>query len=387
MSTFQNKSNELNSYLLHLEAHEKTKRKWKSRIFMGLGALVFLVAISTLSLFSLQPTGETANEEITSPEDIFVELPVMEDSLDEGLFSLSAEPEEIAFETATSGKADLSELDLGLFVEGSKTASAQLNLVILGFDDSFTYELDLGNGSREIVSEPVYPISYQKKGTYKLSLIVSNQEAEKRTFKRSIQIVSEEGASAELKKDREAKPIDEVASSSSITAIPSIETSIGEQELLKTPSPISIPTPTEARETEVLSDSESQKNRQIEESSTQSAPSLNTAKSGNTQFNFRVKEKLPEFKGGKKQLKRYLSKNISYPDDAIQNQIEGNVIVRFAVEPDGSISNPTIVKSLGYGCDEEAIRLVTNMPYWEPGIQGDRAVRAYSLVSIRFNMW
>ena len=387
MSTFQNKSDELNSYLLHLEAHEKTKRKWKSRIFMGLGALFFLVAISALSFFSLQLTGKTANGEIASPEDIFVELPVMEDSLDEGLFSLSAEPEEIAIETASSGEAVLSELDLGLFVEGSKTAGAQLNLVILGFDDSFTYELDLGTGSREIVSEPVFPISYRKKGTYKLSLIVSNQEAEKRTFKRSIRIASEEAASAGLKKDRETTLKDEVASSPSITAIPSTETSIGEQELLKTLSPISIPTPTEARESEVLSDSESQNTRRIEESSTQATPISTPAKSGNTQFNFRVKEKLPEFKGGKKQLKRYLSKNISYPDEAIQNQIEGNVIVRFAVEPDGSISNPTIVKSLGYGCDEEAIRLVTNMPYWEPGMQGDRAVRAYSLVSIMFNMW
>lgn len=384
MSTFQNKSNELNSYLLHLEAHEKTKRKWKSRIFIGVGALVCLVAISTLSFFSLQTKGEIANEELLSPDEIFVELPILDDSLDNELFSLSSEPEEMDLETYVS---DISDLDLGLFIEGSKMVGEQLNLVILGFDESFTYEVDMGTGSREKITEPVFPFSYQKNGTYELSLLVSNQQAERRAFKRSIRISSKEKVEVESKEERKVQADKEINPSPLISAISPEEPLVEKRELVEALPPVSIPSALEEKELPSPPNTEILGNASKEVSPSSATSPSEAAESGNTPFTFRVKEKLPEFKGGKKQLKRYLSKNISYPDEAIQNQIEGNVIVRFTVEPDGSISSPTIVKSLGYGCDEEALRLVTNMPFWSPGMQGDRAVRAYSLVSIMFSMW
>lgn len=386
MSKFQNKSNQLNSYLQHLAAHEKTKRKWQSRIFMGAGALAFLVALFTLSFFSLQSKVETDNTDLPSPDDIFVELPVRIDSLDNDLFSLSSEPEEVDFDKESlGGELAISDLDLGLFVEGSKAAGEKLNLVILGFDEGFTYEVDLGIGSREKISEPVFPFTYRKTGTYELSLIVSDQNESKRTFKRSISITSKETTSARLKKDREALLKKEVEPSPSITAIDSEESSIEGDELLGAIPSLSIPTPVE--ESQVESPLIAESNGDPTSSPSTTGSSSKPKETGNTQFNFKIKEKMPEFPGGKKRLKKYLSKNITYPDEAIQNQIEGNVIVRFAVEPDGSISNPTIVKGLGYGCDEEALRLVTHMPFWSPGMQGERAVRAYSAVSIMFNMW
>lgn len=94
-------------------------------------------------------------------------------------------------------------------------------------------------------------------------------------------------------------------------------------------------------------------------------------------------EVMPEFKGD---IYQYLSKHIHYPNMAMQDHITGKVLIRFVVNEDGSISNVEVVRGIGGGCDEEAKRVVQNMPEWSPGMQNGRAVKVYFTLPINFRL-
>ncbi|MEN9612680.1 MAG: hypothetical protein RLZZ628_3494 [Bacteroidota bacterium] len=76
-----------------------------------------------------------------------------------------------------------------------------------------------------------------------------------------------------------------------------------------------------------------------------------------------------EYIGGKTELEQYLKTNLQYPKAAREQGIQGVVIVEFLVNTDGTIQDAKIGKGIGGGCDEEAIRLVQNMPHWKAGHQ------------------
>ena len=79
---------------------------------------------------------------------------------------------------------------------------------------------------------------------------------------------------------------------------------------------------------------------------------------------------LPQFPGGRDSLALFIKKHTRYPKEARRNNISGIIEVDFTVATDGTIKNPTVFKSLGYGCDEEALRIVHLMPKWIPGRRG-----------------
>ena len=88
----------------------------------------------------------------------------------------------------------------------------------------------------------------------------------------------------------------------------------------------------------------------------------------------------PQFPGGMEALMKYLSENIKYPEQAKKENIQGRVYVTFVVEKDGSITDAKVLRSIGGGCDEEALRVVNAMPKWEPGkLQG-------TPVRVQFNL-
>ena len=101
---------------------------------------------------------------------------------------------------------------------------------------------------------------------------------------------------------------------------------------------------------------------------------------------FTIVEEMPEYPGGLNKLTDYLSKNIKYPQMARESGIQGRVFVNFVVEPDGSVSNVNVMRSLGGGCDEEAVRVVKNMPKWKPGRQRGKAVRVSYILPIVFKL-
>lgn len=95
---------------------------------------------------------------------------------------------------------------------------------------------------------------------------------------------------------------------------------------------------------------------------------------------YKVVEVMPEFPGGASKMMEFVQRNLKYPIDARENGIQGRVFVNFVVEPDGSITNITIMRGIGGGCDEEAIRVVKSMPKWKPGRHRGNAVRcSYTL--------
>lgn len=99
---------------------------------------------------------------------------------------------------------------------------------------------------------------------------------------------------------------------------------------------------------------------------------------------FKMAEEMPEFPGGPEKLLEYLNENQRYPEMARENDIQGRVYVQFVVEPDGSISNVEVIRSIGGGCDEEAVRLVQNMPKFKPGKMNGYPVRVQYTVPVKF---
>ena len=81
---------------------------------------------------------------------------------------------------------------------------------------------------------------------------------------------------------------------------------------------------------------------------------------------------------------KYLAKNIHYPLSAAEKKITGRVIVKFVINEDGHISNCSVLKGIGGGLDEEAIRVVSNMPPWLPGKQNGKPVKVYFTLPINF---
>jgi len=101
---------------------------------------------------------------------------------------------------------------------------------------------------------------------------------------------------------------------------------------------------------------------------------------------FTVVESMPEFKGGMAELYKYLGNNIKYPVMAKESGIQGKVYVTFVVERDGSITDVRVLRGIGGGCDEEAVRVVQDMPKWTPGKQRGKPVRVQYNLPVRFTL-
>lgn len=95
---------------------------------------------------------------------------------------------------------------------------------------------------------------------------------------------------------------------------------------------------------------------------------------------FTVVESMPSYPGGNVARIKYLSECITYPQMARESGIQGRVFITFVVERNGTITDVRILRGIGGGCDEEAIRVIKNMPNWTPGKQRGKAVR------VQFNM-
>ena len=101
---------------------------------------------------------------------------------------------------------------------------------------------------------------------------------------------------------------------------------------------------------------------------------------------FTVVESMPEFPGGMGELMKFLAKNIKYPPLAKESGIQGRVFINFVVEPTGAISNVKILRGIGGGCDEEAVRVVESMPKWKPGKQRGKNVRVSYNLPVKFTL-
>jgi TonB family protein len=92
------------------------------------------------------------------------------------------------------------------------------------------------------------------------------------------------------------------------------------------------------------------------------------------------------FPGGENDLEKYIEAVMIYPKEAKEKNIEGRVFISFIVERDGSLSDITLVRKLGFGCDEEAIRIVKTMPNWEPAQQNKHIIRFRATLPVKFKL-
>ena len=101
---------------------------------------------------------------------------------------------------------------------------------------------------------------------------------------------------------------------------------------------------------------------------------------------FQIVEEMPQFPGGDAKLLEYVATHIKYPQIARETGIQGRVFVGFVVEPDGSVSNVKILRGIGGGCDEEAVRVIKSLPKWKPGKQRGKAVRVSYQIPVLFKL-
>ena len=104
----------------------------------------------------------------------------------------------------------------------------------------------------------------------------------------------------------------------------------------------------------------------------QTAPASSpAAASAATPTSYFTADEMPAFPGGDAALLKFLSGRLNYPAAALDKRLSGRVFITFTVDPEGHLHDPRVVRGLGSGLDEEALRLVRLMPWWTPGkIQG-----------------
>jgi protein TonB len=101
---------------------------------------------------------------------------------------------------------------------------------------------------------------------------------------------------------------------------------------------------------------------------------------------FKVVESMPVFPGGEKELYAFLRNNMRYPEIAKEIGISGKVYLTFVVEKDGSITDVRLLRGIGGGCDEEALRVINMMPDWIPGKQRNIPVRVQFILDVKFTL-
>ena len=101
---------------------------------------------------------------------------------------------------------------------------------------------------------------------------------------------------------------------------------------------------------------------------------------------YQIVEEMPQFPGGDQAMMDFMAKNVVYPQEAKDKGIAGRVFVSFVVEKDGSVNEVKVLRGIGGGCDDEAVRVVKSMPKWKPGKQKGKPVRVSYMMPINFKL-
>lgn len=97
-------------------------------------------------------------------------------------------------------------------------------------------------------------------------------------------------------------------------------------------------------------------------------------------------DKMPEYKGGDKELIKFIINNVTYPEDSKSKNIQGKVFISFIVNTDGSLSDYNVEKSVNKELDDEALRVVKLMPVWIPGNEKGKPVKVKMQLPIEFRL-
>ena len=101
---------------------------------------------------------------------------------------------------------------------------------------------------------------------------------------------------------------------------------------------------------------------------------------------FTVVEEMPSYPGGITNFHMYITRKLNYPVKARRAGIEGKIILEFVIEETGEITDVKVVKGIGFGCDEEAIRILESSPKWNAGMQQGKSVKVKTVMAILFDL-
>ncbi len=265
-------------------------------------------------------------------------------------------------------------------IAGVRRAGETLKFTIEDFDPEVEYLLDLGNGQRRKVNKSFryrYPLS----GNFDVKLLATKDEASS-IYEKSIRV------NAPLPKE-EPRPKPQPEPPAQVAEVaeeePPEEAEKRESEADPSLFAANEASPLEVQDLQRRNSGNSQpvapeaaapvQPAEVEEPAPQaSAGPLLSA------------EEPASFPGGKNAMIRFIRRNYRYPSQASEVGAEGMVIVRFVVNPDGSLSGFRVVRGIGYGCDEEALRIIRNMPRWVPAKQDGEKVAVYQTIPITFRL-
>lgn len=101
---------------------------------------------------------------------------------------------------------------------------------------------------------------------------------------------------------------------------------------------------------------------------------------------FSLGNEVPQYPGGYEALIEFLNRNLTYPKEARQQGLQGQVVLSFIIEESGKVSSATIIRGIGGGCDEESVRVIESMPDWQPAFKDDKPVRVLFNMPITFKL-
>jgi protein TonB len=94
----------------------------------------------------------------------------------------------------------------------------------------------------------------------------------------------------------------------------------------------------------------------------------------------------PEFKGGPAALSTFVSKNLKYPKEAVDHNIQGLLLVKLSIGKDGVAKFDEFIRKLGYGCEEEALRIISKMPKWNPALLAGKPIDSEYILRVTFKL-
>lgn len=103
-------------------------------------------------------------------------------------------------------------------------------------------------------------------------------------------------------------------------------------------------------------------------------------------YNFISMETPPSYPGGLTNFYQFISENMKYPDTAVKEKIQGSVLVSFVVQKDGTLNDIKVERKLGFGTDEEAIRVLNLSKRWNPGEIDGKPVNVKYNIPVKFTM-
>ena len=272
---------------------------------------------------------------------------------------------------------------LRLDIAGDRKKGQELYFTIEDYDPRLIYFLDYGDGQKYRVDK-VSSFSYDQPGWYKVNLIASGPDNSQHSYAKTIRISS--AAQKDGSNWANTAPSDP-PEPKSFAELDLIE---GETWVVKDSSE----RPTAQKNLEVTDlggDVPQEIPAKLVEVEVISPPETPSSK---TSTSIKVNQKdagiaaeiMPEFPGGGEAMRRYFAKHARYPTRARDAGVEGTVLVRAVVRPNGALTDLKVIKGIGFDCDKEAMRLISKMPRWIAGEQDGVKVPIYKVIPVQFRL-